>query len=476
MHREAVRRRSVLAYVGALSVGGTLASSTVSGGESVDRDTFTILEGTEHETTGYVSVADQDGPTVFVIGGIHGDEEAGWVAAAEIADWSIEAGTVVTIPEANPTAIDAGTRHGADGTDLNRQFPTDEEPRTDLARAIWDVVLEYDPDVVIDLHESTGIYAGDPVDGVGQAIFRSYHSAAREAASRAVDYANEHYVDDSELEFMTGRFSAPNTEPEGLLVHKVVRELDTVAFLQETLRVGISLETRVHWQLVLASQLTLDWLLVDDEPAEDPEDEPDDGDPDDEDSEDEPDDEDPDDEDPEDEPDDAPDDEDPEDGTEDEDPDDAPEDEDPGDAPEDEDPGDETDDEDPDDAPDDEEPGDEADDEDPDDAPEDEDPDDKPDEDVDPEQPTARIDTEPETADERSLALDQIIELDASGSDPGSAPIESYQWDLGDDGTFDTTGASVEVTIAACGDFPVVLCVRNEDGLVDESRITLSTA
>ena len=224
------------------------------------RDSFTILEGTEHETTVYETVAPRDGPTVFVIGGIHGNEEAGWVAANEIAEWPIESGTLITIPEANPTAIEANSRRGADGTDLNRQFPTGEPPQTALAEAIWSVVEAYNPDVLIDLHESIGIYAGDPIDGVDQAIFHSGHDEATLAADRAIEYVNDNYVDEPERYFMTGGFTGPDTDPEGLLVHKVYREHGTIAFLQETLRIGVELQTRVNWQLVLVAQLTDAWL------------------------------------------------------------------------------------------------------------------------------------------------------------------------------------------------------------------------
>lgn len=114
---------------------------------------------------------------------------------------------------------------------------------------------------MIDLHESIGIYAGDPIDGVGQAIFHSQNNRASEAARRAIDYANENHVNDPELEFMEGGFTGPDTDPEGLLVHKVHRETDGIAFLVETLRTDVDLETRVKWQTVIFQQLTLDLLF-----------------------------------------------------------------------------------------------------------------------------------------------------------------------------------------------------------------------
>lgn len=284
MLRETLSRRSVLTIAGSCA----LASAGVayaSEGPEVSHDTFELLAGTERETTVYVTDSAAAGPTVAVIGGVHGNEVAGYVAANEIVDWTPEAGTLVTIPEANVVAIEDGTRTDDQGVDLNRQFPEGTEPTTDLARAIWDVLLEYDPDVVIDLHESIGIYAGDPVDGVGQAIFHSGGETASTAADEAIAYVNDQYVDESKLAFQTGGFSGPGTEPSGLLVHKAARDLDAASFLIETLSVGLDLETRVEWQLALVEALVADGLFPNgggndeetdvDDPPEEPDDDPD---------------------------------------------------------------------------------------------------------------------------------------------------------------------------------------------------------
>lgn len=385
MRGSSYPRRTVLGVTIGAALGGVgLAVSDDPSDDSASptRDSYQIMEGTEHETTVYVTAAVEDGPTVFVVGGIHGNEEAGWVAANEIADWEIGAGTLVTLPEANVTAIEEGTRSGSDGLDLNRQFPTNEDPETELARAIWGVVESHEPDVVIDLHESTGIYAGDPIDGVGQAIFHSSENEAVTAADRAVEYANEHYVDESELEFMTGGFTGPDTDPEGLLVHKFDRETDGIAFLAETLRIDIDLSTRVHWQKVLVQQMTLEMLHVDASETE------------------------------------------------------------PNDV-------------------------DEAETED-----EEAEPEEEPE---DPDGPSARIETDPEDADSALLELNQTIHLDASGSTAGEADIEAFEWDIGAEDEFDETGETLDVTISACGEFPVILRVTDAGGRSDYEEIVLST-
>lgn len=269
MRRDTLSRRSVLSVAAGFTLASASAASVVGGaiqndGGSVSRDTVVIREGTAEETTAYVVTADTEGPTALVVGGMHGNETAGYTAAGQIADWTIDAGTLVVIPESNAVAIERGTRNDEEGNNLNRQFLEGETPETALARDIWNVVSEYDPDIVIDLHESTGIYAGDPMDGVGQAIFRSDSTEAVEAAADAVGYVNRNYVNDPNLAFQTGPFSAPDTDPSGLLTHKAARDLDADGFLAETVSTDVELQTRVQWHTAIVERLLEDELLLDD--------------------------------------------------------------------------------------------------------------------------------------------------------------------------------------------------------------------
>ncbi|AHG01783.1 DEAD/DEAH box helicase (plasmid) [Halostagnicola larsenii XH-48] len=231
------------------------ADPSAESGSDLSRQSSQILEGTDHETTVYETVANADGPTVLVIGGIHGNEVAGYEVASAIAEWEIDAGTLVTIPHANAEAVEQRTRTGDDGVDLNRQFAEGEEPTTNLAQALWNVAENYDPDVVIDLHESIGIYAGGPVDGVGQAIFHSDSTETATDAEQAADTVNRNHVDERGLEFTTDTFAKPENEPSGLFVHKAARDLNAQSFLIETLSRGPDLETRINWHTRLVTNL-----------------------------------------------------------------------------------------------------------------------------------------------------------------------------------------------------------------------------
>ncbi|MCU4974160.1 succinylglutamate desuccinylase/aspartoacylase family protein [Halobacteria archaeon AArc-m2/3/4] len=437
MGRFTFHRRSFLAATASCAIAGVgLAQSNSE--DVASRDSFVLLPGTDHETTVYETTGVADGPTVLVVGGIHGNEIAGYEAAAAVADWDIDAGTLVTIPEANAVAIEQGTRIDANGVDLNRQFPTSSEPETELARAIWEVVLEYDPDVVIDLHESIGIYDDDPVDGVGQAIFHSSNDEAGAAAVETVSYLNENYVEDPQLHFQTGYFTGPDKEPQGLLVHKVERDLGADAYLAETLSTNVDLETRIQWHTVIVRQLA-DALFVEGEAV--PDDSEDDSEPEDDSADDEADD-------GAQEPDDSEDE--PDDGDSEAD-DDADEDGSADSEDEDEDGEDDEDEDDEDDDADEDTPADESD------------------------APVARIQTSPEDADQLELDVDQSIRLDAKSSSAPDAEIVSYEWTLGADGSIEESGPCLEVTLSACGEYPITLCVTDDQGRTASTEIVLST-
>ena len=69
-----------------------------------------LAKGTKWETPFYVRVNGQDGPTVVITGGIHGNEPAGARAAEQIRHWPITCGRLVVIPQANIPGLRDGTR------------------------------------------------------------------------------------------------------------------------------------------------------------------------------------------------------------------------------------------------------------------------------------------------------------------------------------------------------------------------------
>lgn len=115
-----------------------------------------LLEGSPWETVLYITASPNPGQTVMVIGGIHGNEPAGHLAAESIASWAVDSGTLIVLPRANNPAIADQNRTGPGGVDLNRVFPGAHqgEPTEMLAVAIFEVIKEFEPAWVIDLHEA----------------------------------------------------------------------------------------------------------------------------------------------------------------------------------------------------------------------------------------------------------------------------------------------------------------------------------
>ncbi len=103
-----------------------------------------------------VTFGDGNGPTVLVMGGVHGDEIEGPLIAARIirrlANKDVK-GIVHVLAIANPLAFEAGTRTSPDGDNLNRGFPGDAKgrPTERIAEVIENRFIAC-ADLVIDCH------------------------------------------------------------------------------------------------------------------------------------------------------------------------------------------------------------------------------------------------------------------------------------------------------------------------------------
>jgi len=66
------------------------------------------------------------GPTLLVVGGVHGNEESSVAAAVELCRWlaaHAPARSVLVLPVLNPDGVVAHTKNSATDVDLNRNFP-----------------------------------------------------------------------------------------------------------------------------------------------------------------------------------------------------------------------------------------------------------------------------------------------------------------------------------------------------------------
>jgi len=102
-------------------------------------------------------VANGSGPTVLVLGGNHGDEYQGQIAAMKLARQltpEMVTGRIILIPSLNFPAARAGTRLSPlDGMNMNRAFPGEAEgPVTSQIAHYLRTALFPISDVVIDMH------------------------------------------------------------------------------------------------------------------------------------------------------------------------------------------------------------------------------------------------------------------------------------------------------------------------------------
>lgn len=101
----------------------------------------------------------QDGTTLLVIGGIHGDEPGGFFAPALVMDFfQITKGKVIVVPNLNPDSILA-FRRGV-YKDMNRKFAVIKrnDPDFDNIQGIKELITNKEVDFIINLHDGHGFY------------------------------------------------------------------------------------------------------------------------------------------------------------------------------------------------------------------------------------------------------------------------------------------------------------------------------
>lgn len=165
-----------------------------------------LLEGTPYAAPVYVVESGEPGPTVVIVGGVHGNEPAGVAAAERIRRWPIASGRLIVIPRANVPGLEANKRRDprvpADDGDLNRNFPHEDqsEPLGQPATAIWELIAASKPDWVLDLHEGYGFRAGGSKSVGNSLIYLASESLdpiaerMRSAVNATIDDPDQHFV------------------------------------------------------------------------------------------------------------------------------------------------------------------------------------------------------------------------------------------------------------------------------------------
>ncbi len=140
------------------------------------REKRALLPGTEWATPLVITHSGVEGARLMVLGGVHGNESGGGLAAEEIAGWKPRAGSLLVAPRANVLATRAFVRTLPELGDLNRLYPGAADsplPMARMAAAIVSAAREFEVDLLLDLHESWGFYAERTQDGtafLGQTV------------------------------------------------------------------------------------------------------------------------------------------------------------------------------------------------------------------------------------------------------------------------------------------------------------------
>ncbi|HUH65411.1 MAG TPA: M14/M99 family metallopeptidase [Syntrophales bacterium] len=119
-----------------------------------------FFSGTNQEVSVYYISGEEKGPTLLIIGGIHGDESGGYLTAERYAGVRVKKGTLIVVPRLNLPAITKGKRQGLSG-DMNRLFHLPEDtysnPDTKVVNLAKSLIKR--ADYVLNLHQGEGFYS-----------------------------------------------------------------------------------------------------------------------------------------------------------------------------------------------------------------------------------------------------------------------------------------------------------------------------
>jgi hypothetical protein len=190
----------------------------------------------------------------MIVGGVHGNETAGYTAAGKLKNIQIRKGTLLVLPKANIRAVNAHCRYISGEGDLNRDFPTSKTDKADttLARAIFEAVQDYDVDWLMDLHEGYDYSVNPNNSSVGQTMVYYPDMQTKTLVTKIKNSLNSQ-IYGTYKDFRLLRY--PKT---GSLASAAAKVAGANSFIFETCSQP-SLTTRVNYQLD-AAYILLDYV------------------------------------------------------------------------------------------------------------------------------------------------------------------------------------------------------------------------
>lgn len=205
--------------------------------------TYLLAEGTDIENEVVVLKGQEEGPTIYIVAGVHGDEIAGWMTGNLVKKVGIKAGTVHILSPANRWGASAEprVRFVTEKEDLNRSFPgsPDGTMAERVADSIYQDIQRVNPVFLFDLHEARS--NAENRDFLGSSLIYT-----------SLEKMSDMYLDmlmaTETGELCSERFNFYGPGPVGSINNTVTTQLDIPTITVETYR-GYPLERRIGDQL-----------------------------------------------------------------------------------------------------------------------------------------------------------------------------------------------------------------------------------
>ncbi len=201
---------------------------------------YTLLEESVLQTDVEKLSGKEKGPVIYVVAGIHGNEQAGWMAAERLKFVDLKGGTLFILSQANRFGVKEKLRQTKENRNLNRNFPGDPDgcDAEQIAAVIFADIADKKPDLVLDLHEALPD-TGDK-DQLGNSLICESLDQDGELILEMLTWSQN---EDSGIVPLV-LYGSP---PEGSINREVTRRLNIPVITVETCRME-KLEKRVRTQ------------------------------------------------------------------------------------------------------------------------------------------------------------------------------------------------------------------------------------
>lgn len=218
--------------------------------QASSQEKVVLAKGTVYATNMYIIRSGKPGPVVMIVGGVHGNEPAGYIAAGKMINTDIKKGTLIVLPRANNRAVARNVRYYKGHGDLNRDFPTTKSGSPDgtLARAIWSAVKKYNVDYLMDMHEGYNYAKLQSSSSVGQSLIYYPSSSFKSWVSSIVNKLN------GSISTNYKKFSLLRYPAKGSLTRSAGQYLGVKSYIFETCTKQ-TLSTRLNYQQKAAKTL-----------------------------------------------------------------------------------------------------------------------------------------------------------------------------------------------------------------------------